>query len=178
MNDQQIIQECKRNNPKIQKVVYEQYANAMLRLCFRYVSNVQDAEDVMVIGFTKFFKNIHKFEYRGEGSLAKWIKTIMINESLMFLRSNKRLNTVYTDQMVGEDVPDLPDTVTDAETIYQLIAALPAGYRSVFNAYVIDGMSHEEISEMLGIGIGTSKSQLSRARAMLKEQIIKLECYG
>jgi RNA polymerase sigma factor (sigma-70 family) len=177
LEEQKLITHCIKGSVKAQKLLYDTYANQMFRTCLRYTANYMDAEDVMITAFHKVFKNIEKFEYRGDNSLAKWIKTIMINESLMFLRNSRRFMFEAIDN-THIQIANEKESEIDAEQIYQLIVRLPDGYRTVLNMFVMDGMNHEEISEKLGITVGTSKSQLSRARAMLKEQIIKLECYG
>jgi RNA polymerase sigma-70 factor (ECF subfamily) len=149
----------------------------MYRICLRYTGNYMDAEDIMITAFHKVFKNIGIFEYRGNNSLLKRVKTIMINESLMFLRNSKK--------MILESIDDKHTQITepkendiDAEQIYQIMLQLPDGYRTVLNLYIVEGYSHDEIASQLGIGVNTSKSQLSRGRALLKEKLFKLEEYG
>jgi RNA polymerase sigma factor (sigma-70 family) len=173
LNERELIQLCNRGNEKAQKELYDCYANQMFRVCLRYTGNYMDADDVMISAFYKVFKNLAGFEFRGEYSLQKWIKTIMINESLMFLRNSKKIIYESIDhthvQITNEQENDI-----DAEQIHQLILQLPDGYRTVLNLFVLEGMSHEEIAIQLGISINTSKSQLSRARALLKEQLFKI----
>jgi RNA polymerase sigma factor (sigma-70 family) len=178
LNELLLIRGCSNGNPKAQKALYEVYATRMFRICFRYIGNQFDAEDVLTIAFTKVFRSIARFEYRGTGSLDKWIKTIMINESLMFLRAARKLQIVSTDDMNVFDIPVIDNNNMEAEAIFALITRLPDGYRTIFNLFVIDGLSHDEIAAQLGISVGTSKSQLSRARALLQEQMIKLEYHG
>jgi RNA polymerase sigma factor (sigma-70 family) len=149
------------------KMVYEHYATAMFRLCFRYLKNEQDSEDVLIAGFMKVFDHFKKFEFRGKGSFNGWVKRIMINESLMFLRRSHNFNMVP--ENYSKDIEDdfASDSEISAEEIYVLVRALPIGYRTVFNLYVIEGYSHKEIAEKLAISENTSKSQLSKARAAL-----------
>ena len=142
----------------------------MFRLCFRYVREQQEAEDVLCKGFLKVFDNIGRFEARGPGSLDKWIVKIMVNEALMFLRK-KRFEFVSEDVAVQIPADIQTDAALEAEDIYEMIRALPIGYRTVFNLYAIEGFSHPEIAEKLGISVGTSKSQLSKARAQLREML-------
>ncbi|MBN2683059.1 MAG: sigma-70 family RNA polymerase sigma factor [Bacteroidales bacterium] len=149
------------------KMVYEHYATAMFRLCFRYLKNEQDSEDVLIAGFMKIFDNYKKFEFRGKGSFDGWVKRIMINESLMFLRRSHNFNMIpetYSNQIEDEI---MTDANISAEEIFNLVRALPIGYRTVFNLYAVEGFSHKDIAERLGISENTSKSQLSKARAAL-----------
>ena len=177
MDDQSLISHCIKGDEKAQKLLYDRFANQMFRLCLRYTGNYMDAEDVLVTAFHKIFKNIGRFEFRGNNSLLKWIKVIMINESLMFLRGSRKFMFETIDN-THIQVADEKENDIDAEQIYQLILKLPDGYRTVLNLFIIDGLSHEEIASQLGISINTSKSQLSRARALLKEQLFKLEKNG
>jgi RNA polymerase sigma factor (sigma-70 family) len=149
----------------------------MFRLCYRYVREQQEAEDILCKGFHKVFQHIAQFEDRGEASLQKWITRIMVNEALMYLRKHKM-------ELVSEDAANaIPagtrtDSALEAEYLYNLIRALPLGYRTVFNLFCIEGYSHAEIAEQLGITEGTSKSQLSKARAMLQDMLNIQEKYN
>ena len=177
MDDQKLISLCIKGDKKAQKLLYDRFANQMFRVCLRYTGNCTDAEDVLVIAFFKVFNNLKNFEYKGNNSLSKWIVTIMINESLMFLRKKRKFTFEEADNSLAQ-VPNDEESEIDAEQIYQLILRLPDGYRTVLNLFVIDGLSHEEIANQLGISISTSKSQLSRARALLKDQLFKLQDNG
>lgn len=141
----------------------------MFRICYRYVINNFDAEDIVADGFIKIFSNFDKFEYRAKGSLEAWMKKIVVNECLLFLKRRQRIN--YTDA----DLYILDDTEADENLyctdIFKIIAQMPDGYRTIFNLYIIEGYSHKEISEILNISIQTSKSQLSRAKKHLKNII-------
>ena len=166
---EQLIQKCIAGDNRAQKEFYERYADKMFRVCYRYVKNEQDAEDLLVNGFLKVFNHLKNIDFRGDRSLEAWIKRIMINESLMFLRKNNNFRSVDSDLMtdIGENA-----TVTGklaAEEIYNLILKLPVGYRTVFNLYVIEGFSHKEIAEKLNVSENTSKSQLSKGRALLRK---------
>jgi RNA polymerase sigma-70 factor (ECF subfamily) len=146
----------------------------MYPLCLRYVREVSEAEDVMISGFMKAFNKIDSFS--GIGSLNGWIRKIMINQALEHLRKNK---TMYLeiDYEVAEYQCDLSQTYDHLQTedLLLLVRQLPLGYRTVFNLYAIEGFSHREISERLGISESTSKSQLSRARALLQKQLLAEE---
>ena len=171
MNIPELIREAKQGRSSAQKCLFDLLADRMLVVCSRYVKGREDAEEVMLDGFYKFFKNISSFNFLGEAALYSWLKRIMINECLMFLRK-KNVFTIVAE--TGGTELSLNENALDdmsADEIFQLIHQLPVGYRTVFNLSVIEGMSHEEIGELLGIASGTSKSQLSKARALLQKMI-------
>lgn len=174
---EQILLSCIAGDSKAQKIIYERFAENMFRHCYRYVKNEQDAEDVLVNGFLKVYDNLSKFEYRGERSLQAWVKRIMINESLMFLRKNRKINFVDSEVLVNVGVRETVNAQMAAEEIYGLVLQLPTGYRTVFNLYVIEGFSHKEIANQLGITENTSKSQLSKGKAMLRRVLEKNGIY-
>lgn len=163
LTEAELIAQCRRNDRIAQKMVYDQYAPLMLAACRRYTGSLQDAEDVMIEGFVKVFSKIATF--KGAGSFEGWIRRIMVNESLMFLRKNDPL------RFAAEVNPTLHRTdehyiseQMDAATIIALLDELPPGYRTVFNLFVIEGYKHREIAQELGISINTSKSQLILAK--------------
>lgn len=170
----ELIDGCKKRDRHAQRFLYERYSGRMLALCCRYVKDRMDAEDVMVVAFTKVFDRINQF--KGEGSFEGWVRRIMVNESLTYLRKNKSMY-LETDIEAAEREPDYDrlDSELEAEDLRKLIADLPTGYRIVFNLYAIDGFSHQEIAEQLGVSENTSKSQLSRARAVLQRKLNELE---
>ncbi|MEM7036767.1 MAG: sigma-70 family RNA polymerase sigma factor [Bacteroidota bacterium] len=170
MTEQKLIRLCKQRDPKAQKTLYERYQAGMFRLCYRYVRDQHEAEDVLCKAFLKVFQNIRKFEYRGKKSLEKWIARIMVNECLMFLRK-QRFEFVSEEKAAQLPAANQTDSELEAEGLYAMIRALPIGYRTVFNLFAIEGFSHDEIAQKLGIAVGTSKSQLSKARAMLREML-------
>lgn len=169
-----ILQGCRQNKSKAQEALYIRLAPKMLGLCFRYIQDRTEAEHVMIGGFVKVFKKIT--QYKGEGSLEGWVKKIMVNESLMYIRKNQMLSVNVEIEEV-QDVIDYDhlDQLLQAEDILKLIEDLPIGYRTIFNLYAIEGYSHEEIAQKLDISQGTSKSQLSRARKMLQGKLIPLQ---
>ncbi|MDW7694977.1 sigma-70 family RNA polymerase sigma factor [Flammeovirgaceae bacterium SG7u.111] len=173
LKEEQLIGWCKEGKASAQRTLYEQYAPKMYRLCFRYVKNEFDTEDVLVKGFMKVFKNLDRFEHRGNGSFEGWIKRIMVNESLMFLRKNNNFNLVSSTEASIVETGASVESELAAEDIYAIILKLPMGYRTVFNLYAIEGYSHKEIAEQLGISENTSKSQLSKARATLRKLLAK-----
>ncbi len=172
--DQHVIEGCKRNDRHAQRFVYEHFSAKMYALCCRYVKDKMEAEDVLVTAFTKVFDRIQQF--KAEGSFEGWIRRIIVNESLTYLRRNKSMY-VETDVEEADREPDYAqlNNELEAEDLRKLIAELPTGYRIVFNLYAIDGFSHQEIAEQLGITESTSKSQLSRARTLLQKKLVELE---
>lgn len=133
-----------------------------------------EAEDVLVVSFTKVFNRIDQF--KGEGSFEGWLRRIIVNEALSYLRKNKSMY-VETDIEALDREPNFEvlENQLEVEDLLKMIEALPTGYRMVFNLYAIDGFSHQEIADQLGISENTSKSQLSRARALLQKRLIESE---
>jgi RNA polymerase sigma factor (sigma-70 family) len=172
--DEKLLNGCRRHDKHAQRFLFEFYSARMLTLCCRYVKNRMEAEDVMVIGFTKVFDRIK--QYKGDGSFEGWIRRIMVNESLSYLRRSKNMY-LETDIENAEREPnfDKLESALEAEDLVRMISELPAGYRVVFNLYAIDGFTHQEIAAQLGISENTSKSQLSRARAQLQKRLTQLE---
>ena len=170
----ELIEGCKRNDRSAQKTLYEQLAGKMYSLCCRYVKVRMEAEDVLVTSFTKVFERINQF--KGEGSFEGWVRKIVVNESLSYLRKNKSMY-LETDLEAANYEPNLTSlgTELEAEDLLKLVAELPPGYRIVFNLYAIDGYSHKEIASQLGINENTSKSQLSRARSYLQAKLLEIE---
>ena len=170
----ELIEGCRQNERAAQKALYEQMAGKMYSLCCRYVKDRLEAEDVLITAFTKMFERIDQF--KGEGSFEGWVRKIVVNEALSYLRKNKSMY-LATEIEVADHGPDFEnmDSQLEAEDLLKLIAALPAGYRIVFNLYAIDGYTHKEIAAQLGISENTSKSQLSRARSYLQNKLLELE---
>jgi len=165
----ELVKACKRKSKKAQKELYEKYQKLMFRLCFRYLANIHDTEDAVVEGFLKIFDKIDSVEYRTSSSFVNWMKTIMINESLMLLRKNKRILFFERDLIIEQDCQI--EIGLELGEILKLLANMPDGYRTVFNLFVIEGYSHLEIAEKLEISVQTSKSQLSRAKKFLQKEI-------
>ncbi len=167
MDETKLIEACKRQDRSAQKALYNQYAPQMFGVCRRYVKNKEDAEDVLMEAFFKVFTNIHQF--KGEGSFEGWVRRIVINESLMFLR--KKHNFHIRVELNPSDTVTATTALKklEAEDILYFLGQLPTGYRTIFNLYVIEGYKHREIAELLGISINTSKSQLILAKKRLRE---------
>jgi RNA polymerase sigma factor (sigma-70 family) len=172
--EQELIDGCRRKNRQAQQALYELYSGKMYALCCRYVKDKMEAEDVLVVSFTKIFERIH--QYKGDGSFEGWLRRVMVNESLTHLRKSKSMY-VETDIDAADREPNYEqlDSALEAEDLMKLIEGLPTGYRVVFNLYAIDGYSHQEIGEQLGISENTSKSQLSRARVLLQKRLLELD---
>ena len=167
----ELIKGCLRREREAQKRLFDTYSPPMYALCFRYLKDTMQAEDVVVRAFAKILDRIS--QYKGEGSFEGWIRKVVVNEALVLLRKNRSL-FVETDLEAAELEPNyqsLSDHL-EAEDIMNMIRDLPEGYRTVFNLYANDGYSHKEIAEQLGISENTSKSQLSRARNHLKKLLI------
>lgn len=169
-NEAQLVKALRKEDPKAQRQVYDKYSARMLGLCFRYICDEMAAEDVMVEGFLKVFGKID--QYSGEGSFEGWIRRIMVNEALGYLRKQKRI----LEDTISEEAANIPDYASadqnlEAEELLKLIEELPVGYRTVFNLYAIEGFAHIEIAQMLGVTESTSKSQLHRARALLQKMV-------
>lgn len=168
--EQDLVSGCRRGEHKAQRSVYEQHAPQMLAVCLRYVHDRSEAEGVMVNGFLKVFDKIG--QYSGEGSFEGWIRRIMVNESLLYLRQNKHAHMMVEVEAASREVyTDDALQQLAAEELMALVHKLPEGYRTVFNLYAIEGYSHKEIAEQLDIAENTSKSQLSRARSQLQQLV-------
>lgn len=168
-----LITGCRRGEHHAQQRLFDLYSSRMYSICLRYVRNTMQAEDVLVTAFTKVFDKIDQF--KGDGSFEGWVRRIIINEALTSLRKSRAM-MIETDLQQAEREPDY-DRLSDhleAEDLLKMIEQLPPGYRVVFNMYAIDGYSHKEIADHLGISENTSKSQLSRARTYLQKLLAEV----
>lgn len=168
----EILEGCKKGNSKSQRNLFDFYYMPMLNICIRYVKEIIEAEDLLSQGFTKVFKNISQFQYEHEYGLQAWIKKIMINECLMFLRKRNNFYLVSLTEADEVAITDVQLEQIDAHYIYQSIAELPVGYRTVLNLYVVEGFSHAEIGVLLNIKEATSRSQLNKAKEALKHKLL------
>lgn len=169
----ELIEGCKKQDRRVQKILYERYGARLMGVCKRYMKNAGLAEDVLVKGFLKIFENIHS--YVGKGNFEGWMYKIMVNECLMELRKKQDF-TIYLESSNIQPKRD----ATALENLYEqdvlkLLDFLPTGCRTVFNLYVIEGYKHQEIADQLDISVGTSKSQLNLAKEKLK---VLLNEYG
>jgi RNA polymerase sigma-70 factor (ECF subfamily) len=170
-----LIGGCRKGDPGSQEKLYRQFSAAMYGLCMQYASSEEDAQDILQDGFVKVFKKIG--QVKEAKAFPGWIRRVMINTALERYRSQVVMQRIDEDPMVLNN--QISDDVLDelnAEALVMIIRELPPRYRMVFNLYAIEGYSHKEIGEMLGISDGTSKSNLSRARAILQEKVKKV--YG
>lgn len=169
---EELIQQCKQNNIKAQKEVYQLFSGKLFVLCLKYSRNRMDAEDVLQDSFIKIFDKIN--QYKGKGSFEGWLKKIVINTALQQYRSKSPLQLVNSDKNIEyneEVLLEIDDSSVGIDFLLELVQGLPDRYRMVFNLYVLDNYSHKEVAEILGISEGTSKSNLSRARLILKGEI-------
>lgn len=179
-----LISDCLNNKRAAQKQLYNQFAEVMLGVCYRYTKSMADAEDVLQEGFTRVFKNLH--QYRFDGELGAWIRRIMVTTSLNYLKRNaKYQNDLAFEKLEMHPVTDEdPEIKLNTKELASLIQQLPTGYQTIFNLHAVEGYSHVEIGEMLGITDGTSRSQYARARALMITWIkkyysdIKLQSYA
>ncbi|HEU4576321.1 MAG TPA: RNA polymerase sigma factor [Chitinophagaceae bacterium] len=173
MTEEAILKGCMNNNPAAQRELYNRYSPKMLSVCYRYAHNREDAEDMLQEGFIKVFSQIHTFENRG--AFEGWIRRIMVHTCINILKKNKKFNeSVDIIHATGVQVREesIP-SVVQAKQVVECIRMLPIGYRTVLNLYAIEGYSHKEIAEMLDIEESTSRSQYTRAKAMLEEILIR-----
>jgi RNA polymerase sigma factor (sigma-70 family) len=167
MDHQKLVRDCLRGKLQAQRELYELFAKSMLGICYRYTRSVKDAEDVLQEGFVKVFHNLS--QYKNEGELGGWIRRIMVNTALNFLKRNRRYQEemYFTEEYLHPVVDDDPVIRIQAKELADLIRQLPHGYQVIFNLHAVEGYSHVEIGELLGISDGTSRSQYSRARNLL-----------
>lgn len=174
MDENNLVREALRLQPEAQRQLYERYAPVMLGVCFRYTKSLTDAEDVLQEGFVKVFRHLHQF--KGDGELGAWIRRIMVNTALNYLKTSRK----YQQDLLFHDVKlhpisnDDPAIQLQAKELAELIRQLPTGYQTIFNLHAVEGYTHVEIGEMLGISDGTSRSQYARARALLIDWLKKI----
>lgn len=166
--EQYILSLFKEAHQQAMDKLYMQYADYMTGICARYISDEDTIKDVLQESFIKIFTQIHKFEYRGKGSLKAWLTKVVVNEALIHLQKNKEIFVPLQDDLPDED-PNVENL--GADVLFAFIQKLPDGYRTVFNLFVVEGKSHKEIAEILHIQPATSASQFLRARKLLAEMI-------
>ncbi len=175
---QEIVDGCIRGKRKFQKRLFEKYYGKMMAICYRYAKDSDEAQDMVQNGFIKVFKKLDVYNF--EGSLEGWIRRIMVNTAIDQIRKNKRNPFLIEDeervQNVEEDVPFSTEedefySKLKAKTAIKAISELSPAYRMVFNMYVIEGFTHKEIADYLGISEGTSKSNLAKAKQKLRAQL-------
>lgn len=173
MTEELMLAGCLRNNAAAQEALYNRFSPRMLGVCYRFAKNREDAEDMLQDGFIKVFSQIH--QYRNEGALEGWIRRIVVHTCINILKKNKKFSesvdiihakSVYVNE---EMIP----SIMQAKQVVECIRLLPLGYRTVLNLYAIEGFSHKEIAAILDIEESTSRSQYTRAKAMLEEILIR-----
>lgn len=169
-----LIKGCLKGDRSAQRLLYDTYSGKFLGICLRYLKDREHAEDVMIESFMKIFEKLP--QYQAKGSFEGWMKRIVVTQALMTLRSNRHLMMeVHIEGEYEYQNHHYELTHMEAAELMELVQSLPVGYRTVFNLYAIEGYSHQEIGELLGITESTSKSQLNRARNALKEKIASLQ---
>ncbi len=175
ISEKNLLTECLKGNPDAQKALYEKYKVPLFRVCLRYAKDRPEAEDMLQDGFVKIFTDLH--QYNGNGAFGGWLRRVVVNVALQHIRKYKKFeNTVELDQL--PEVPYTNEIATsnlNAQALTKMIQQLPTGYRTVFNLYVVEGYTHQEIAELIGVNINTSKSQLSKAKASLRALIRSME---
>ena len=173
--NQELLEGCINGDKYCQRTLYEHFAPKMFGICLRYASDFHSAEDILQEGFIKVFSKLHTYRYKGE--LQAWIKRIFINAAIEYYRKSMKFNH-FTNIQEAATIASVSDSVSQylaQQDLLKMIQSLPIGYRTVFNLYAIEGYSHKEISKMLNIKEGTSKSQLARGRLALQKMIKKAE---
>lgn len=167
MDHHKLVKDCLRNRLPAQRQLYELFAPPMLGVCYRYTKSMADAEDVLQEGFVKVFRYLH--QYKGDGELGAWIRRIMVTTAINYLKKNARYQSelVFPDEPLHAVATDNPELRLEAKELAAFIRQLPPGYQTIFNLHAVEGYTHVQIGEMLGIQEGTSRSQYARARALL-----------
>jgi RNA polymerase sigma factor (sigma-70 family) len=173
MTEEQMLTGSIRNNAAAQEAFYDRFSPRMLGVCYRFAKSREDAEDMLQEGFIKIFTQLN--QYRNEGSLEGWIRRVIVHTCINVLKKNKKfadtVDIAYAHGFATKE--DLVPSLLQAKQVVECIRSLPVGYRTVLNLYAIEGYSHKEIGEMLEIGESTSRSQYTRAKAMLEDILIK-----
>jgi RNA polymerase sigma factor (sigma-70 family) len=175
VNDQEIIDGCARHNRRAQQMLYDKYSRFLLGICLRYASDKAEAEDILQDSFLKIYFNIKDFS--GTGSFAGWLRKVAVNTAITHYHKNlKHRYHIEIEEYVSVETgtSSFEEDFFTSEELYRVLNELPAGYKMVFNLYAVEGYKHKEIAEMLGIDTNTSKSQYSRAKAVLREKLEKL----
>jgi len=177
ISEDQLIERCRNNDRAAQKLLYDKYAGLMLAICRRYVFERSEADDILMEGFLKIFTKIGEFE--GRGSFEGWMKRIFVNTAITNYHKSSKHNKNHYDiedvYITKSEKPAYGESEFTQDELFNIIHALPEGYKLVFNMYALEGYKHKEIAELLGIDINTSKSQYSRAKKLIRK---KLEVLG
>lgn len=171
ISESDLIKGCIAGDRRLQEELYRRFSPKMYAVCLRYANNADDAQDLLQEGFIKVYRNLHRF--RAEGSFEGWIRRVFVNTSIEHFRKKSTRLSMVTDKEENtiEDADITAIHKLAEKDIINIIQELSPGYRTVFNLYVVEGYSHKEIGELLGISEGTSKSQLARAKGVLQKKI-------
>jgi len=171
-SESDLLEGCMKGNRKMQRELYDRFAPKMYGVCLRYASNAEEAEDILQEGFIKVFRKMDS--YRGDGSFEGWIRRIFVNTAIEYYRKKTYLQpiTEHEENTVEGKYLSVLDNLAEKDII-NLVQQLSPGYRTVFNMYVVEGYTHKQIADLLGISEGTSKSQLSRAKQILQDMVTK-----
>ena len=175
MSDKQLLEGCAKHERKAQKALYEKYSRLLFGVCLRYASDKADAEDILQDSFLKIFINIKDFSETG--SFIGWLRKVTVNTAITHYHKNLKYRYhIEIEEYVSVEtgVTSFEEDLFTADELYKVLNELPAGYRMVFNLYAVEGYKHKEIAEILGIETNTSKSQYSRAKAVLRDKLDKL----
>ena len=184
MDYKELVKNCLKGKAEAQKALYDHFAASMFGICYRYTKSSTDAEDVLQDGFVKVFHSLHHF--RHEGELGAWIRRIMVNTAINYLKQNKHYSVElsYDEDHLHPVSAENPIVSLQAKELADLIRQLPTGCQVIFNLHAVEGYTHVEIGAMLGIHTGTSRSQYARARSMMitwvekKNENIKQQRYA
>ncbi len=173
-NEKEIIEGCKKQNRKAQKMLYDRYASKFLGICMRYAKDKHEAEDILQEAFLKIFERIE--QYTCSGAFEGWMRRIIVNTAISNYRKNLKHYHHYDIEELKEYEEDInsADLEYTMEEMLRVIQSLSPGYRTIFNLYAIEGYTHKEIAELLGIDVATSKSQYSRARKIIQYRLSKI----
>jgi RNA polymerase sigma-70 factor (ECF subfamily) len=173
MTEEQMLAGAVRNNAAAQEALYNRFSPRMLGVCYRFAKSREDAEDMLQEGFIKVFTQL--YQYRNEGALEGWIRRIIVHTCINVLKKNKKfadsVDLIHAHSIQIRE--DMIPSIIQAKQVVECIRLLPLGYKTVLNLYAIEGYSHKEIGELLGIEESTSRSQYTRAKAMLEEVLVK-----
>lgn len=172
MEEHLLVKRCLQGKTTAQRMLYERYKGRLYGLCLRYAESEEEALDLLQEGFIKIFRDLHQF--RGDGPVEAWMRRVVVNSAISRLRKKSWIKETNFDweQLPAEEEDYFPDT-SEAEEVVMLIQQLPKGFRTVFNLYAVEGYSHKEIAEIMGIAESTSRSQYQRARKLLQEWLRK-----
>ena len=176
MSDRHIIEGCTKHDRKAQKLLYDKYSRFLLGICLRYVADKAEAEDILQESLLKVFLNIK--DYSGTGSFTGWLRKIVVNTAITHYHKNLKFRYhLEIDEYISVETgtTSFEEDFFTSDELYKILNDLPKGYRLIFNLYAVEGYKHKEIAEMLNIDVNTSKSQYSRAKALMRKKLEDLE---